>query len=120
MKISPIPDDPKLIADTIVRLVLITDDSNKAREEVAEIITQLLEAYPPHTESKEFFQRLMKEYFESAHGKAAQQEFQKKVAEIRAQAAEDSNTAKYYNSSLYSRVWSDTEPSKARHNDGSK
>jgi hypothetical protein len=44
MKLSPLPDDPELIADAIVRMVLISDDSSKVREDVAEIIQQLIEA----------------------------------------------------------------------------
>ena len=87
MKLTPLPDDPFIIADAMIKIMLVAETTQKAREDIAELVTQLIEAYPPpYTQSTEFFHRSMKEYFETAHGKTAQQEFQKKVAEIRADA----------------------------------
>lgn len=47
MRLSPLPNDPVLIADTIVRLVLISENPAAARDDVAGIVQQLIESYPP-------------------------------------------------------------------------
>jgi hypothetical protein len=80
MKISPLPDDPKIIADAIVRIVLVSDNAQKARDDVAEIVQQLLEAYPPpHVDSQEFHNKALEEFFKTPDGKKMQRGFQKKV-----------------------------------------
>jgi len=81
MKLSPLPDDPVLIADAIVRLVLISENPTIARDDIAGIVQQLIEKNPPpYVESERHHSQVLHEYFASPAGQETRQRFKNFIA----------------------------------------
>ena len=68
MRIDPLPTDNRQLADLIVRLVLISEDSTVIRNDLADIISQI------RLQERDEL-AIMKEYFNGPEGKAAQRDF---------------------------------------------